>query len=133
MFFIICGLIWELIVDIIKRPFKPYPMDYDSCLKRVSQRNPNLETDYGEEWCKEQDRRSAVDGIEFDIFLDFYSNMEHKEKYIQSYVDYEGERTYIAFYDWRQKPLRCLADYIYKRKEVTNVRKNRDCKFTRKS
>ena len=116
MFFIACGLIWELIVDIIniiKRPFKPCPMDYDSCLK--SQRNPNLETDYEKKWRKEERRRILVRGIESDIELDFYGNVEHKEKYIQSHVDYGGKRTYIAFYDWKQEPLHCLADYIYKK------------------
>ena len=115
MFIILCGLIWELI-DRIKRLFKPYPMDYTSCLKRVSQRNPNLETDYEEKWCEEEKRKIAVNGIELEILLDFYRNLEHQEKYMQSYIDYEGIRTYIVFYDWKQEPLRCLADYIYRRK-----------------
>ena len=90
------------IKDYFIRLFKPYPMGYD------------LETDVYEEWCKEEERRSAVNSIEVDIFLDFYKNLEHKEKYMQSYVDYEGERTYIVFDDWKQEPLNKLANYIYK-------------------
>ena len=82
-----------------------------------------METDYEKKWCEEERRKIEVRGIEFDIFLDFYSNMEHKEDYIQSVIEYKGKKVYIRFYDWKQEPLRCLADYIY-RKEVTNVRKN---------
>jgi len=61
-------------------------------------------------------RISATDSIELDIFMDFYKNLETKENYIQSVVEYKGKKVYIRFYDWRGNPLRHLADYFYKEK-----------------
>jgi len=65
-----------------------------------------------EEYFKNEDRISATDAIESDIFLDFYKNLEHKDNYIQSIVGYREKKVYIIFYDWRQNPLRRLAIFI---------------------
>jgi len=69
---------------------------------------------YLEGYFKNEERISVTDAIEFDIFMDFYKNLEHKSNYIQSIVGYNGKSVCIVFYDWRQNPLRRLADYFYK-------------------
>lgn len=61
-----------------------------------------------------EERISATDAIEFDIFRDFYRNLEHKDNHIQSFAIYNGKKVWIVFYDWLQNPLRRLADYLYK-------------------
>ena len=124
MFIIMCGLIWELI-DRIKPKHKAEQWSKEEREILDKQDKPPLKINriYPEGYLRNEERISATDCIEFDIFLDFYSNMEHKEDYIQSVIEYKGKKVYIRFYDWKQEPLHCLADYIY-RKEVTNVRKN---------
>ena len=62
---------------------------------------------------KNEERISATDGIEYDIALGFYRNLEHKKDYIQSSATYNGKKVYVIFYDWRQDPLRRLADYFF--------------------
>ena len=72
-------------------------------------------TSYLEGYLKNKERISATNSIETDIFLDFYRNLEHKDKYIQSIVEYKGKKFYIRFYDWGRNPLRSLADYLLKK------------------
>ncbi|GAF96059.1 unnamed protein product, partial [marine sediment metagenome] len=68
---------------------------------------------YSEEYLKNEERISVTNAIESDIALEFYRNLEHKDNYKQSSVEYNGKKVYIIFYDWRQNPLRRLADYFY--------------------
>jgi len=120
IFIIMCGLIWELI-DRINNA-EQWSKEEREILEK--QGKPPLK--YPEGYLRNEERKSATNSIKFDIFLDFYSNMEHKEKYIQSYVDYKGKRTYIVFYDWKQEPLNQLANYIYRKGELCLPKKIRN-------
>ena len=123
MFIIICGLIWELIDRILnlrKHNAEQWSKEERETLDKQGKsplklnRIPPL---YTERHLRNEERIIITDSIELDIFLDFYRNLEHKEKYSESIAEYNGNRAYIRFYDWRQNPLRKLADYFYK-KEV---------------
>ena len=84
--------------------------------------------------------REAIDSIIFSINMEFYQNLEFvewskkilKDKncillknnpkgFYRSSADYDGKRSWVAFYDVKQinEALRKLANYFYK-KEVTN-------------
>ena len=104
IFLILCGLIWEFF-DRIKSLPKQIRKDIE-------------ESFYPEAYLRNEERISATDAIEFDVFRDFYRNLEHKEKHIQSYAEYNGKKVCIVFYDWRQNPLQRLADYFFKMENI---------------
>jgi hypothetical protein len=69
---------------------------------------------YLEEYLKNEERISATNSVEFDIFRSFYQNVIHEKNFLQSVVKYKGKKIVIVFSDWRDNPLHKLADYFYK-------------------
>jgi len=119
MFLIICGLIWELINRVInggKHHAEQWSKEEREILEKQGEPPWEINRIYTKEYLRNRARKNAVECIESNITLEFYRNLEHREDYIQSIVEHRGKKVYIRFYDWRQEPLRCLANYIYWRK-----------------
>ena len=131
MSIIICGLIWELIDRILnlrKHSAEQWSEEERKTLDK--QGKPPLKLNripplYTEEYLRNEERIIITDSIESDISMEFYRNLEYKKHddcysniypdgYMQSVVEHNGRGVYIIFYDWRQNPLRRLADYFYK-------------------
>jgi len=79
-----------------------------------------LKITYLESYFEEEKRKIEVPSIELDIFLDFYRNLEHRENYIYSFVEYNGMKACVGFYDMRQatEALHKLANYLYKTQKL---------------
>ena len=114
--------VWE-IIDRIKSSRRHSAEQWSKEEREIleSQGSPPLKINriYPIAYLENELRISETDSIESEIALEFYRNLEHKDDYIQSVAEYNGKKVYIIFYDWRQNPLRHLANYFYK-KEVTN-------------
>ena len=112
-------LIWE-IIDRIKSSRRHNAEQWSKEERRILERQgkPPLKINRipfcTKGYLKNEERISATDFIENEIALEFYRNLNHKDNYMWSRAKYNGKSIHIRFYDWRQNPLRKLADYFYK-------------------
>ena len=106
-----------IIIIVVAFAIWDYTIPYIENRKSQTSESSPMEysVEYSEAYLRNELRIMDTDAIEFDIFRDFYKNLEHKENHIQSVVEYMGEKAYIVFYGWGQNPLRHLADYLYKK------------------
>ena len=54
------------------------------------------------ELAKHELYKSAILNIQIAITLQFFQNLEHRDNYLYSKVEYEGETCPVVFYDWKQ-------------------------------